>query len=97
MPKGIVGEKIVRFWRWNGDGDAPQFTHWTNRGTIKIRAKTPGISSEVLFNGLLLGIDDILPIIPAENLHRGNYDKDAGFKISEIVPAALDEWNDLGG
>lgn len=95
LPKISFAERMIRFWRWNGDGSPPQFSHWTSRGTVVLRAKTPGISSEVLFNGKFLGYDDIYPGRAASNLITGKYDETAGFPISEILPN-LDEWNDLG-
>lgn len=102
LPASDFDAKAFRFWRWNGDGKPPQFTHWTAEGTVIIRGKTPAISSEVLWRPkggqeMSIGSDDANPHWPARNLHQGNFDKDAGFSISALVPATLQEWNDLGG
>ena len=96
-----LDSKLKAFCWWNGDPPAPSFTHWTANGTIIIRVKTPGLATEVLWKPKhsdeprLLGNDDINPYWPARNLHVGNYDREAGFAISSLVPKDLSDWNDL--
>lgn len=93
-----LDQKLTMFWTWNGERPAPQFTHWTNRGTFMIRACTPGrpATNEVLFNGTRLGFG-AYPLNDAMNLYRGSYDKELGFPASQLVPPTLDAWNGLGG
>ena len=97
----ILDSKLTAFCWWNGDPPAPSFTHWTANGTIVIRAKTPCVATEVLWKpkdseeARLLGSDDINPYRPARNLHVGNYDRNAGFAISSLVPKDLLDWNNL--
>lgn len=103
LPQTNLQRRAGAFHFWNGDPPPPEFTHWTPEGTIIIRAKTPGIASDVLWRprqaavAQVLGGDDSNPYAVAMNLRRGKYDGDAGFAISELTPEQLSEWNNLGG
>lgn len=95
-----IERKQAQIWSWNGDKPAPKVTHWTSRGTFAIRAHTPGkppTTTEVLFNDMHLGFGSGFIANDASNLYRGSYDKELGFKASEILPADISQWNDLGG
>lgn len=103
LPKANIDRKLKAFFFWNGEPPVPQITHWTAEGTVTIRGKTPQIATEVVWRGRdnpearVLGGDGDNPYWPARNLRAGNYDRDAGFLISALVPEHLHDWNDLGG
>lgn len=94
-----IERKAKQFWSWNGDDPAPKITHWTSRGTFTIRPCTPGRppTTEVLFNNRHLGYGGGYIVNDALNLYRGSYDQELGFKASEVLPAEISQWNDLGG
>lgn len=102
LPEADLQARMFRFWRWNGEPPAPQFTHWTSEGTIIIRIVQPIFASAVIWRGrdtneAVLGNGSAHPDQVAYLIARGEYDKDAGFAISALVPADLSQWNNLGG
>lgn len=92
-----VDALLAKFYNWNGDQPAPKLTHWTSSGVIKIVLKTPRISSDVYFDGNLIGSDTDNPWFVTANIAEGKFDDDAGFKLSDIAPKDLAGWNNLGG
>lgn len=92
--------KRLRFLMWNGDGSPPQFSHWTNQGSVIVRAATPSVSSVVIWkpkdgDERHLGYDDIFPYGPMRHITEGKYDQDAGVELSKIVPPDPIDWNNL--
>lgn len=94
-------KRMMKFWRWNGDPPAPQFSHWTSQGSVIVRAATAAKASVVIWKPKdgeenRLGYDDINPHFPLNNVVKGKYDDDAGVPISQLVPSDWATWNDLG-
>lgn len=102
LPSSDMEERTFRFWQWNGDLPAPQFTHWTPEGTIILRAATPGTTSEVIWRPkdgpeVHAGYGGPHASSAAMLIAKGGHDKDAGYPLSQIAPQYLEEWNNLGG
>ena len=95
LPKVDMDALFMKIWMWNGLPPAPQITHWMSEGRIAIVASIPRKTSSVQWNGQHIGYDDINPNWPLYNLLEGKYDESFGFKISEMVPAKLSDWNNL--
>ena len=92
LPADRISFKFVS---WNGGSAAPKISHRMPDGTITIRAVTPGVSTEVLWNGDRIGFDVIWVDLVLRNIIDKKYDKDFGFPISEKIPHSVGAWNDL--
>lgn len=102
LPKSDIDALTMRFIDWDGTPPAPQFTHWTPAGTIVLRPVTPRFTTEVIWQPkggpeVHAGYGPPFAASAASLIKRGEHDKTAGVKISDLVPDEIEEWNNLGG
>lgn len=72
------------------------FTHWTNKGVIKIKPMSLGGGNmlEVSWNGVFL-FHTIFYDAALKNLFSDEFESQIGFKASGNIPRSLYEWNGL--